>query len=121
MTAGDHVINEAATGNSNEIPLLLDGQLLAKRFYNRTFKLRTGTYTFDQYGSLNAPDFVLEQFNETNRMALILSDEQSTFIEIQPINWIHGAAWPIADRPACGFDGLDPSCRTSTVSKRPKD
>lgn len=64
------VINEAAIGNSNEMPLLLDGQLLAKRFYNRTFKLRTGTYTFDQYGSLNAPNFVLMQFNGTNVIVL---------------------------------------------------
>ncbi|GAV08663.1 hypothetical protein RvY_18324-2 [Ramazzottius varieornatus] len=114
--ASEPVVAEMVGANLTE--LLQDGRHIARRFYNRTFRLRTGNVSFDQYGSSAGVDGIVEQYDEAGNLTKVVHCAVGTvvplapvrIIEIKAVTWV-GGVWPPPNRPPCGFDGMDPDCQ----------
>ena len=74
LTVGQTVANELQTVNefieTNQTELLKDGRNIARSFYNRTFVLRTGEFSFDQYGTTAGSDGIVGQYDEAGNLTV---------------------------------------------------
>ncbi|GAV00411.1 hypothetical protein RvY_11261-2 [Ramazzottius varieornatus] len=97
--------------DSNRPHLLEDGRNIARAFYSRTFTLRTGNFSLDEYGTLAGSNTILQQYYPDDALQLILKIQVMPLEirEVHPLHW-PGPIWPPPNRPKCGFDGQDPVC-----------
>ncbi|GAU96913.1 hypothetical protein RvY_08282 [Ramazzottius varieornatus] len=102
--------------HSNQQDLLSDGAAVARKFYNRTFRLRTGNFKFNQLGAVSCLDYLLQQFGKSGQLLLLqkIQPEPFQMREVKSVEW-PGDLWPVPNRPVCGYDGQDPACWASSA------
>ena len=71
------VVNEFLEANLSA--LLIDGANIARKMYNRTFNLRTGKFSFDQFGSVMGSNYIAEQFDRSGKLSVSPDSYKASF------------------------------------------